>query len=220
MVGGLSLPNATKRDFQDTTELHCSERMRCEPSKITKIETKTCIFWWTKSKKVLNSIHSESFLLMEFDGVIRFMDLPEKSVKSLGILVVSFCFDAIDKHLAKYQVTPNTTREFCVNLNTTALGFVVLTCCCNCSVYPYTTETCLIISSLCFWWFSDTQKPSLLGFQVRRCKGFLVFFALSSLFVVSWPWNLTSEKDIGFHLRIMPILTGHFDEECSFQDRK
>lgn len=126
MVGGLSLPNATKRDFQDTTELHCSERMRCKPSKITKIETKTCIFWWTKSQKVLNSIHSESFLLMEFDGVIRFMDLPEKSVKSLGILVVSFCFDAIGKHSAKYQVILSATLGFYVNFNNTSLGFAVV----------------------------------------------------------------------------------------------
>lgn len=184
MVGGLSLPNATKRDFQDTTELHCSERMRCKPSKITKIETKTCIFWWTKSKKVLNFIHSEScFFVREFDGIIKWMDLPEKYVKSLGILVVSFCFDAIGKHSAKYQVILTATLEFRVNLNNT--WFAVVTCCCSCLVHPCTTETWLIISSLCFWWFSDTKTVTG-RIPVWSFQGFCRFVSVRR-FVTFWP---------------------------------
>ena len=127
MVGGLSLPNATKRDFQDTTELHCSERMRCKPSKITKIETKTCIFWWTK---IPESPQLHSFRIMFFCKGIWWnykMNGPaRKSVKSLGILVVSFCFDAIGKHSAKYQVILSATLESCVNLNNTSLRFAVV----------------------------------------------------------------------------------------------
>ena len=127
MVGGLSLPNATKRDFQDTTELHCSERMRCKPSKITKIETKTCIFWWTK---IPESPQLHSFRIMFFCKGMWWnykMNGPaRKSVKSLGILVVSFCFDAIGKHSAKYQVILSATLGFYVNFNNTSLGFAVV----------------------------------------------------------------------------------------------
>ena len=102
MVGGLSLPNATKRDFQDTTELHCSERMRCKPSKITKIETKTCIFWWTK---IQESPQLHSFRIISFcKGIwwIYKMNGPARKIcevfEHFGCV---FCFDATGKHSAK-----------------------------------------------------------------------------------------------------------------------
>ncbi len=35
-------------------------------------------------------------------------------MKSLGIFAMSFCFNAIDQHSAKFQVIPSATLEFCV----------------------------------------------------------------------------------------------------------
>lgn len=214
MVGGLSLPNETSSGHYRATLLREDEAPNLPKSKDR--WSKTLHFLdGQKSEKVLNFIHSESFLffLREFDGIIEINGPARKICEVFGQFGCVFCFDAIDKHLAKYQVTPNATLAFCVNLNTTALGFVVVTCCCNRSVHPCTTETCLI--SLCFWWFS--QWPSLLGFQVRRFKGFALSLKRSS-FRDLGTWHLERTSDI--HLRIMPTLTGHFDEECSFQDRK
>lgn len=180
MVGGLSLPNATKRDFQDTTELHCSERMRCKPSKITKIETKTCIFWWTK---IPESPQLHSFRIISFcKGVwwnYKMNGPAEKYVKSLSILVVSFAL------MRLVNIRLSATLEFCVNLNNTSLGFAVVTCCCSCLVHPCTTETWLIISSLCFWWFSDTKTVTG-RIPVWSFQGFCRFVSVRR-FVTFWP---------------------------------